>query len=226
MLVIAPFIVLISGLQGFAPGLTAPGLLQRAVIPPLASPLPWVQPTLDLAHTDAIGRPHEPNLVWGQSEMRRASPGTLGEGCFNGFFVLCILSFLVLPPLSSFTRRNNEVVSFRLITRENLFTWSYQWSVRLSIALPVIQERKSITGESDQYQHPLYLQKDLRKNHPDEGTLQCCACCPHLYLPLTSIESGWNDPWCSTSGGRCHNPETVWKPGMMPKTVGNRNSWK
>lgn len=132
------------------PGLTAPWLLQRALIPPLAPPSPRVQPTLDLAHTDAIGCPHEPNLVWGQSEMRRASPGTLGEGCFNGFFVLCILSFLVLPPLSSFMRRNNEVVSLRLITRENLFTWSYQWSVRLSIGLPVIQERKSITGESDQ----------------------------------------------------------------------------
>lgn len=37
------------------------------------------------------------------------------------------------------------------------------------MAFPVIQERKSITGESDQYQHPLYLQKDLRKNHYRRG---------------------------------------------------------
>lgn len=107
------------------------------------------------------------NPIWFEGRVRWDEPlqGRLGRVVLMVFFVLCILSFLVLPPLSSFTRRNNEVVSFRLITRENLFTWSYQWSVRLSIALPVIQERKSITGESDQYQQPLYLQNDLRKNH-------------------------------------------------------------
>lgn len=61
MLTIAGFIVLLSGLFRTA-GLHPPGLT-RAPIAPLAPPWPPVQPSLDLAHTDAIGCPHEPNLL-------------------------------------------------------------------------------------------------------------------------------------------------------------------